>query len=251
MPDRDAAIAELAPYIERAGAFSGWNFDDLAVRDLPPGPPPWDYTAIAREHAQSAAAVLDLGTGGGEVYARIIDGLPARCVASEEWVVNAPVAARRLVPLGGAVVHANSLRPPFADASFDVVLNRHEEFEPAEVDRLLRPGGTFITQQVADKHWQELASFFPRRTVWPDHFAVYAGWFHGAGYDVETRTHEWPLAYAGIGEIAFMLMIAPWEVPDFDPIRDVDALLALEAAHRTDEGIVLTSDRYLILARKP
>jgi SAM-dependent methyltransferase len=207
--------------------------------------------AIAREYAAAASDVLDTGTGGGEVYARIVDGLTGRFVATEEWVVNAPVAARRLAPLGAQVVRADSERPPFANGSFDLVINRHEAAAPAEIDRMLRPGGTFITQQVANRHCQEIAPFFPRPTIWPDHFVLYGDWFRDAGYDVETRTHEWPLAYAGIGEIAFMLMIAPWEVPDFDPIAEVDALLALEEAHRTDDGIVLTADRYLMIARKP
>jgi SAM-dependent methyltransferase len=251
MRDRERAIAEVRPYIARARTFSGWNFDDLAVRNLPPGPPRWDYAAIARKHAKTAESMIDFGTGGGEVYSRIVSGLECRKVASEEWVVNAPVAHRRLVPLGVDVVHADSLRAPFRAASFDVALSRHEAIEPAEIDRVLRPGGIFITQQVARLHWQELSPFFPNRAVFIDHFAVYGNWFRGAGYEVETREHQWPLAYADIGEIAFMLMIAPWELPDFDPVREIDALLALEDACRTDDGIVLTADRYLMVARKP
>ena len=70
------------PFIERARNFSGWNFDDLRVTRVEPSPfpdgrdTPWDYVALAREHAATAGRVIDLGTGGGEVYSRIIDGLP-------------------------------------------------------------------------------------------------------------------------------------------------------------------------------
>lgn len=248
---RRDAIESFAPYIERARTFSGWNFDDLAVRDLPPGPPPWDYVALAREHARNASDIVDLGTGGGEVYSRIVDGLPMRAVATEEWVVNAPVAARRLAPASGEVVRADSLRPPFRDVSFDVVLSRHEAIEPAEVDRMLRPGGTFMTQQVAEQHWREIAPFFPNRQTWPDHYTIYGDWFRNAGYDVEAQDHQWPLAYPNLGEIVYMLLVASWEVPGFDPVADIDALLALEDAHRTAGGIVLTADRYLITAHKP
>jgi hypothetical protein len=61
----------LQPFIERARGFSGWNFDGLDVRDLEP-PPPWDYVAIARNYAERARRVLDIGTGGGEVLSSVI-----------------------------------------------------------------------------------------------------------------------------------------------------------------------------------
>jgi hypothetical protein len=48
-----------------------------------------------------------------------------------------------------------------------------------------------------------------------------------------------------------MLSVAVWTIPDFDVERDIDALLALERDCLTDEGFVVTEDRYLITARKP
>jgi hypothetical protein len=48
-----------------------------------------------------------------------------------------------------------------------------------------------------------------------------------------------------------MLLLTPSEFPGFDPVADIDALFALEDACRTDDGIILTADRYLMIARKP
>ncbi len=49
-----------------------------------------------------------------------------------------------------------------------------------------------------------------------------------------------------------MLCIAPWEVPDFDPLgADLAALLELERELTTPDGLVLTDGRYIIEARKP
>jgi SAM-dependent methyltransferase len=45
---------------------------------------------------------------------------------------------------------------PLADATFDLVINRHESFDAREVQRVLRPGGTFITQQVGAQDLIEL-----------------------------------------------------------------------------------------------
>jgi hypothetical protein len=49
-----------------------------------------------------------------------------------------------------------------------------------------------------------------------------------------------------------MLCIAPWEVPDFDPLGgDLEALLALEQELTTADGLVLTDGSFIIEAMKP
>ena len=243
---RAAKLRELQPYIERARTFSGWTFG-VGPKPLEPGPP-WDYEQVAREYALRAHDVLDMGTGGGEVLSRVIEGTTARVVATEHWHVNAPIARDRLAPFGAQVVRANNLRLPFREASFDLVLNRHEELEPADVVRVLRPGGAIVTQQVGRRNWDELREFFPRKTVWPDHFNQYQRAFRTAGMHVEAQEHHWRMAYGSLGDVVFMMLIAPWEIEGFDPVAEIDQLLALEAKHRTAEGIELTESRYLIVA---
>jgi len=146
MTERQARLAELRPYLTQARALEGWT---LAHQPQPLGaPPPWDYEQRARELAAKAHAVLDLGTGGGEVLSRILPGFTGRAVATEEWGRNAPVAARCLQPLGVSVLQADSYQLPFGPAGFDLVLDRHEALRPAEVARVLAPGGTLLTQQI-------------------------------------------------------------------------------------------------------
>ena len=248
---RVRTIEALQPYVERARSFSGWTHDGLAVRHLDPGPP-WDYEALARESARKAQRVLDLGTGGGEVLSRIVAGSRACCVATEEWSVNAPVAQRRLWPLGVDVVRCDSLRLPFAPASFDLVLDRHEALEPSEAARVLRRGWRVVTQQVGPDNWPEMRRFFPRKTDFGDHFNAYQRGFAAAGLIVdEARWHEGRVAFAELGDIVYMLLVAPWEIPDFDPVADLDALIALEDALGSDDGIVLAETRYIIVAHRP
>lgn len=45
---------------------------------------------------------------------------------------------------------------PFRDASFDVVLDRHEAYDPSDVARVLASGGVFLTQQVHGRSYAEL-----------------------------------------------------------------------------------------------
>src|SRR5688572_10910280 len=117
-PER--ARERLAQYAERAKAFSGWS-PSVQSRSLGPTEP-WDYMARARELAARAAAIVDLGTGGGERFATVIDGHIGRRVATEEWHVNVPIARERLRPLDVEVVACSSLALPFVAASFDLVL---------------------------------------------------------------------------------------------------------------------------------
>ncbi len=249
MSRRAETLESLRPYIERARSFSGWSFDDVAMRPLDPGPP-WDYEAIARMRARSAKSILDLGTGGGEVLERIVGGLDCRVVATEEWEVNVPVAQERLAPLGVDVVRYNWRALPFADTSFDLVLDRHEALDPAEVLRVLRPSGSIVTQQVNPDFWPELTEFFPHRQVFPDHFTGYSAAFEAAGLSVTRSRHAHHVAFGTLGDVVYKLLTAPWTIPGFDPEKEIDALLALEDACGTSDGIVLTEGYYLIEAER-
>jgi hypothetical protein len=117
----------------------------------------------------TAQSVLDMGTGGGERFSELLQGYGGRAMATELWHVNAPIGAARLKPLGGELVRCHSKELPIAGESIDLVLNRHEELDPAEVARVLRPGGRVFTQQVWN-HWKELRRFIPRHTDFGDHF---------------------------------------------------------------------------------
>ena len=258
---RQEALERLRPSIERARVFTGWDFPGMRVpRLLEPGPP-WDYAALVRDYARDARVALDLGTGGGEFVAGIRDDLPQRIIATEEWHVNAPIAYRRLQPLGGDLVWCRSLHLPFQGEAFDLVFDRHEELEPAEVARVLRPSGRVVTQQVGPNNWIELQRYFgdltsgsrgnSRLAEFGDIRGEYARGFASAGLVVtRNEAHDYKVAYEGLGDIVFMLLITPWTIPDFDVERDLDALLALEAECSMDDGLVMTWSRFLIVAEK-
>jgi SAM-dependent methyltransferase len=162
--ERTLRLEELQPFVDEARRMQGWTFAYLPVPLGPP--PPWDYAARARELLARAQRVLDMGTGGGEVFLELLAGFAGQAVATEGWRPNVPVAARRLATAGARVVQADSLRLPFAGERFDLVLNRHEELAPADVARVLRPGGRVLTQQIHPDYHGELRGYFPRMTVY-------------------------------------------------------------------------------------
>lgn len=248
---RRDATDRIRPYVEKAQRFSGWSFADIKTKRRGPEIP-WDYQRRAQDLLRSAGSVLDMGTGGGELYARVLGGYGGLAVATESWHPNVRVATNRLRPLGCAVVRSSSFRLPFHDESFSLVLNRHEELDPPEVGRVLARGGRVLTQQVGRRNWEELRTAFPRKQDFGPLFEAYRRGFEMAGLSISrAEEHETRVAYASLGDVVYVLCVAPWEIPGFAPLgKDLDALLEMEQALRTDDGIVLTEDRFLIEAEK-
>src|SRR5439155_9638181 len=143
----ELARNRIRPFVERARQFSGWRLDEFDPKPLEPQPP-WDYATRAAELIRAANSVLDMGTGGGERFDALTASFFGRTVATETWSVNAPIAAARSRPRGIGAVRCDSLQLPFCPASFDLVLNRHEELDPAEVARVITFHGSVLTQQV-------------------------------------------------------------------------------------------------------
>jgi SAM-dependent methyltransferase len=248
--ERTEAADRLRPFVEKARGFSGWSFEEIPMKTIGPAIP-WDYEGRARVLLRSASSVLDMGTGGGELFASLLDAR-RRSVATESWSRNARVAAERLGPIGCGLVKSDSLRLPFRDRSFSLVLNRHEELDPTEVARVLDHGGRLLTQQVGSRHWEELGIFFPRKRDFGPLFDVYQRGLKTAGLSVtRAEEHETKVRYAGLGDVVYLLCVAPWEIPGFAPLgADLDALLDMERTLLTEDGIVLTEDRFLLEAEK-
>ena len=115
---------------EERQPFSGWDFSFLDGR-IRGEREPWSYLDRAAELMGCSSSVIDLDTGGGEKFLRLREHWPARVVATEDYAPNFKLASERLSPHGGEVlkVGVSDTGPmPFADGEFDLVLNRHADF---------------------------------------------------------------------------------------------------------------------------
>lgn len=130
--------------------MSGWDFSALVGR-LCADEPWWDFEQDCFAALQaSEIGALDLGTGGGERLSGLLDRfsrgtqLPPTVLATEGWKPNIPIARTRLAPYGVQVIEYDSeikQHLDLAEGRLDLVMSRHESFDPGELSRVLVPGG--------------------------------------------------------------------------------------------------------------
>lgn len=252
--DPDAAFET---YLRDAESpFSGWDFSYLTKSErMQTSPWEWSYGSLVLPLARSAKALLDMGTGGGEFLASL-QPLPPVTVATEGYAPNVPIARDRLEPLGARVVEVgDDGRLPLEDEAFDLVINRHESYDPAEVWRVLRPGGTFITQQVGGEDDLDL-----NRLLGADAEHPYAHWtaayaareLRTAGFEVLDQREAFPFTrFYDIGAIVYYLKAVPWQIPDFSVERYRDQLRALHERITREGYVDIRNHRFLLIARKP
>lgn len=258
---------------------SRWGAGLLADRYVP-GTPPWSWADVVRpvlEGVGPDAVVLDLGTGDGAALAALTP-LPRRTLAQEGWWPTVAAARSTLRPRGigllvarGAadnVVRPGAQRPagtplPLADATVDVVLSRHEAFDAADLGRVTRPGGAFVTQQVGHDETASVRALLGLplvRETWDAAEAVRQ--LVAAGWQVTDVDEARPVSrFTDVAALLAYARTVPWQLPELALGRDADPrasrpplaarLEELHAACAREGAVTAVSHRFRVRARAP
>ena len=239
MKSFDELLAEGA-----AVPVDGWDFSWFEGRATEERPP-WGYATLLPPRIAAATAVLDIQTGGGEVFASALAAAPSRpptAVATEAWPPNVALARARL----GTVVETDGL--PFPDESFDLVLSRHPiATDWPEIARVLRPGGTYLSQQVGAGSMHELTDALMGTRPVDDarDQARHAALARAAGLTVvDLRSATLRTEFLDVAAVVVYLRKVIWIVPGFTVREYRDRLRTLPLP------FVAWSRRFLIEARK-
>jgi SAM-dependent methyltransferase len=245
----EALVAEGA-----AVPVTGWDFswfDGRATEERPP----WGYARLMGERMGKVDRALDIETGGGEVLASV-PRLPTLLVATESWPPNVAVAHRRLAPLGAYVVAvADTPTLPFLGTTFDLVVSRHPVVTLwDEIARVLRPGGSYLSQQIGAGTNRELRDFMmgpqpvnKRRSVQSLRAAAEA-----AGLEVvDLQSCALRVEFYDVAAIVYFLRKVRWTVPDFSVAKYDRRLRAVHDHIEREGAFVSTAQRILLEARKP
>jgi SAM-dependent methyltransferase len=235
--------------------IDGWDFSWLDGRATEERPS-WGYQRLMSQRLATASAALDLDTGGGEVLAGA-PIFPPTMVALETWPPNAALATKVLHPRGVVVVAApDEPQLPFADEAFDLVTSRHPiTVRWNEIARVLRPGGSYLAQQIGPATMSELVEYFigPQPQRWaelhPDAQSAHA---RAAGLDVvQMRMERQRAEFFDIAAVIYFLRKVVWTVPDFGVDRYREQLRELHECIESDGPFVAHATRLLVEARKP
>ena len=234
--------------------FSGWDFSHIsATGRMAEAPLSWSYASKLLIPLRRARSLLDMGTGGGE-FLSSMQPLPPLTCATEGYVPNIPVARRRLEPLG---VQVNEVgedgQLPFEDNQFDLVINRHEYYDPTEVMRILKPGSRFITQQVGSTNENDLNALMGADEYqfgnWTLDYAVRQ--LQDAGWHIVEQKEDSPIMrFFDVGAIVYYLKAIPCQIPDFSVESYFDKLWEMHNIIEQHGYIDFHMDRFLIIAKK-
>ena len=213
---------------EAQAHIHGWDFSHIQGRFEEEHDLPWNYRTLVQEYLQDDMLLLDCDTGGGE-FLLSLGHPPEKTAAAEGYPPNAALCRETLLPLGVA-------------------------FDPAELFRVLKPGGLFLTEQVGEDNDRDLVERvlpgtpkpFPHKNLQEQRAA-----FETAGFRILRGEEAFrPIFFYDVGAFVWFARVIEWEFPGFSVERCFDRLLAMQETLEKTGAVQGTIHRYLIAARK-
>ena len=239
---------------EEIAHIHGWDFSHIAGRYTEEDDLPWDYREEILRHLKPEMRILDIDTGGGEFLLSL--GHPHENIAAmENYPPNIELCKEVLLPLGiDFRAGDGKVKLPFDDGSFDMVINRHGDFNAEEIYRVLKPGGIFITQQVGADNDRELVELLCGETLipFPDQYLnITTRKFEDAGFGILRGEEVFrPIRFFDVGALVWFARIIQWEFPDFSVDTHLDNLLNAQRILEEHGSVDGSIHRFLLVVRK-
>lgn len=239
---------------EAIAHIHGWDFSRIQGRFEEEKDLPWDYEKIVKTYLSDSKRLMDYDTGGAE-FLLSLNHPNEMTAATEGYPPNIELCKERLLPLGvDFKACSDPANIPFQDESFDLMINRHGDFEPNEIYRLLKKDGIFITEQVGGENDRDLVEMvlpdipqpFPHLNLKEQRSA-----FEKAGFQILKAEEAFrPIKFFDVGAFVWFAHIIEWEFPDFSVDGCLDNLLKMQTELEEKGVIEGTIHRYLIVAKK-
>ena len=239
---------------EAIAHIHGWDFSHIESRYTQPDDLPWNYREIILHHLRPDLQLLDLDTGGGE-FLLSLNHPHQNTAATEQYPPNVALCRETLLPLGIDFRPADAKKQlPFEDSRFDLVIDRHGDFNPAEIYRVLKPGGRFITQQVGAENDRELVALLCGDVPLPfpdQYLSLTAQAFRQAGFEIRQEAECFrPIRFFDVGALVWFARILQWEFPDFSVDTHTEGLQKAQRILEENGSIDGTIHRFLLVAEK-
>lgn len=239
---------------EAVAHIHGWDFSYINDRYTEEDTLPWNYEAVIRQWLRGDHKLLDIDTGGGEFLLSLHHPY-ALTSAVEGFAPNVALCRETLLPLGIDFREAQDCKAlPFHDSTFDMIINRHGDYDPKELRRILKPGGIFITQQVGGHNDRELVDLLLPGTPIPyprQNLREQTQCFLREGFSVLQSDEAYgSIRFYDVGALVWFARIIEWEFPGFSVDACFSQLLKAQQILETTGSVDGTTHRFLLVVRK-
>ena len=239
---------------EEISHIYGWDFSHIDGRYMEDTDFSWDYRQVIEEYLTPEKKLLDIDTGGGEFLLSL--GHPyENMAATDNYLPNVQLCKETLLPLGIDFRQADGNgKLPYPDESFDIVIDRHGDFNPMEIFRVLRYGGVFISQQVGTENDRELVELICGKLPlpFPEQYAEKVGEkFRKAGFSILRQEECFrPIRFYDVGALVWFAHVISWEFPNFSVDTHVENLHNAQRVLEENGCIEGRTHRFLLVAQK-
>ena len=240
---------------ESVAHIHGWDFSHINDRYTEETDFPWDYRELILSRLTPEMKLLDIDTGGGE-FLLSLNHPHRNCAATENYPPNIELCRETLAPLGIDFRPADGNGPlPFPDGSFDMVIDRHGDFNPREIYRVLKSGGIFITQQVGADNDRALVELLldpvPPLPFPEQYLAVAEEKFRAAGFGILAKDECFrPIKFFDVGALVWFARIIEWEFPGFSVDSCLPQLLEAQRLLEERGSLDAVVHRFMLVAQK-
>jgi SAM-dependent methyltransferase len=238
--------SELDNLIVNVSARSGWDFSSMNVTRAPVS---WEYLDEVRKLLKPTDHLLDIGTGGGELFLQLADNI-AYGLGTDIDPTMIDIAEKNANGLSYVSFRVSDNTLKNIDEQFDVITNRHAPLDIDAIKSHLKTDGTFITQQVGEKNMMNIKEVLnltsQEATVSKD--VLESEGMHCIGF------YEYNVEYLvkDIESLIFWLNALDMlhsDISGADAIKNVDVLNTILDGNVTEHGFVTNEHRYLVVAK--
>ncbi len=245
---------------EKIAHIKGWDFSHIKNRYEEESDLPWNYKDEIQNRLKPSDKLLDIDTGGGEFLLELKHPYQ-NTYATENYKPNIELCEQTLLPLGinfkageQAIHNKGAYQLPFENDSFDMIINRHGDFNSKDLYRLLKKDGLFITEQVGAENDRELVYLLVPNTEIPFpnlYLKNISKEFEDQGFEILKQDEVFrSIKFYDVGALIWFAKIIEWEFPNFSVEKSLRNLFKAQEILEEYGCIEGRIHRFLLVCRK-